>query len=50
MTNILGILEEDDEGQDQRFYIYDFTEENPLEWFDTLDDALERLHQMRGDI
>lgn len=48
--NALGILEEDDEGQSNRFYIYDFTNENTLEWFNTLDEALDRLHQMRGDI
>lgn len=35
MENILGILEEPDEGQDHRFYVYNFEHEEVCSWFDT---------------
>jgi hypothetical protein len=45
-----GILEEKDEGQDLRFYIYNFDEEDTVHWFDTYDEANQFLEWLNGRV
>lgn len=33
--NRFGILEEENKGQDYRFYVYDYDNNESLEWFNT---------------
>ena len=42
------ILEERNEGQDFRFYIYDFENEDTLKWFDSYEEASQYLEWLEG--
>ena len=35
----LGILEEDDNGQELRFYVYNYDHNEAVSWFDTYEEA-----------
>lgn len=35
----LGILEEENEGQDYRFYVYNYDNEEVVSWFNSYEDA-----------
>ena len=37
--NELGILEEKNEGQNYRFYVYNYKNENVISWFNSYEDA-----------
>ena len=37
--NQYGVLEEENKGQDFRFYVYDFDNEDTVEWFNTYEQA-----------
>ena len=49
----LGILEEEDKGQNHRFYIYDYENNEALFWFETQEQAenhLKIIKQKLGEL
>ena len=43
----LGILEEPDEGQDYRFYVYNYEHNETVSWFDTYQQAEKYLNDVK---
>jgi hypothetical protein len=46
----LGILEEENKGQEDRFYIYDFESNEALHWFNSYDEANQYLEYLKGKV
>jgi len=43
----LGVLEEEDKGQDLRFYVYNYEHNEAVSWFDTYQEAEQYINYVK---